>query len=120
MAGVRTAASVVLHRPDGRVFWVRRGEQLRFAGGFYAFPGGAIDLDDSALPLANGDHLDAIEAPSIAAAARELFEETGVLAVPGAERIPQAERKAVREWLLKGEASFAELLARHGLRLPSA
>ena len=117
---MRTAASVVLHRPDGRVFWVRRGEQLRFAGGFYAFPGGALDLDDSALPLANGGHLDAIEAPSIAAAARELFEETGVLAVPGAERIPPAERKAVREWLLEGEASFAELLARHGLRLDAS
>ena len=120
MASVRSAASVVLHRPDGRVFWVRRGEQLRFAGGFYAFPGGAIDLDDAALPLQNGDHLDATEAPSIAAAARELFEETGVLAVPGAERIPRAERKEVRERLLKGEASFAELLARHGLRLDAS
>ena len=120
MPSVRTAASVVLHRSDGRVFWVRRGEQLRFAGGFYAFPGGAIDLDDAALPLANGEHLDAIETPSIAAAARELFEETGVLAVPGAERIPLAERKAVREWLLKGEASFAELLSRHGLKLDAS
>ncbi len=117
MPSVRTAASVVLHRPDGRVFWVRRGEQLRFAGGFYAFPGGAIDLDDAAIVLANGGHLDATEAPSIVAAARELFEETGVLAVPGAERIPAAERKAVREWLLKGETSFAELLRRHGLKL---
>jgi ribonuclease/clavin/mitogillin len=113
MPSVRNAASVVLHRSDGRVFWVRRGEQLRFAGGFYAFPGGAVDLD-------NGDHLDATEAPSVAAAARELFEETGVLAVPGAERVPQAERKAVREWLLKGEASFAELLLRHGLKLDAS
>ncbi len=120
MPSVRIAASVVLHRPDGRVFWVRRGEQLRFAGGFYAFPGGSVDLDDAALPLVNGGHLDASEAPTIAAAARELFEETGVLAVPGAERIPQAERKAVREWLLKGEARFGELLSRHGLRLDAS
>ena len=120
MPSVRTAASVVLHRPDGRIFWVRRGEQLRFAGGFYAFPGGAVDLDDAALPLANGDHLDATEAPSVAAAARELFEETGVLAVPGAERIPQPERKAAREFLLKGESSFAELLSRHALRLDAS
>ena len=117
MSTVKPAASVLLHRQDGRVFWVRRGEQLRFAGGFYAFPGGRVDLDDAAVPLINGDHLGPLGAPIVVAAARELFEETGVLAVPKAERISAAERKQARAGLLDGTLSFAALLARHGLRV---
>ena len=120
MSTVRPAASVLLHRQDGRVFWVRRGEQLRFAGGFYAFPGGRVDLDDAAVPLVNGGHLGAMDAPIVVAAARELFEETGVLAVPGAGRIAPLERRQVREWLLGGTTSFAELLARHDLRVDAS
>src|SRR5438552_6039454 len=108
---VRPAASVVLVRQDGRVLWVRRGDQLRFAGGFYAFPGGRVDVGDSAVPLVHAGHLDPDEQPCIAAAARELFEETGVLLVPG---IPREERRALRESLLK-EGSFAEFLAQRGL-----
>lgn len=116
-ASVRPAASVVLVRPDGRVLWVRRGEQLRFSAGFYAFPGGGVDLDDAAVPLLNASHMDAAEQPCIAAAARELFEETGVLAVPGASKVSAQERKAVREALLTRppSASFGEFLARNGL-----
>ena len=117
--GVRPAASVVLVREDGRVLWVRRGEQLRFSAGFYAFPGGGVDVEDAAVPLLHGEQLTAAEAPCVAAAARELFEETGVLAVRGAERVTQAERKAVREALLTRPptASFGEFLQRHGLQV---
>src|SRR6266849_4150844 len=113
-AAVRPAATVVLHRPgpDGlEVFWVRRGEQLRFAGGFYAFPGGRVDVADAALPLAHAERLPAAEAACIAAAARELFEETGVLVAP------RAAREALLRRDLPGakESSFADFLAAHGL-----
>src|SRR5258708_11409915 len=91
----RPAASVVLARADGRVLWVRRGDQLRFSAGFYAFPGGGVDVEDAAVPLLGAGGLDADEAACVAAAARELFEETGVLAVPGAARISRQERKGV-------------------------
>src|SRR5712671_321512 len=123
-AAVRPAATVVLHRPGPsglEVFWVRRGEQLRFAGGFYAFPGGRVDVGDAALPLLNAERLPASEAACIAAAARELFEETGVLVAPGAARVPAAARRAAREALLRRdlpgakESSFADFLAAHGL-----
>src|SRR5712672_4216574 len=123
-AAVRPAATVVLHRrvPDGlEVFWVRRGEQLRFAGGFYAFPGGRVDVADAALPLMNAERLPASEAASIAAAARELFEETGVLLAPGAARVPAEARRESREALLRREmprakeGAFADFLAAHGL-----
>ena len=119
MATVRPAASVVLVREDGRLLWVRRGEQLRFSAGFYAFPGGGVDVEDAGVPLQNGEALDAAEAPCVAAAARELFEETGVLAVPGAERVSRAERKEIREALLTRPptASFGDFLERHGLHV---
>src|SRR5437763_8593289 len=102
-ATVRPAATVVLHRRGGEgleVFWVRRGEQLRFAGGFYAFPGGRVDVGDAALPLLSAEGLPASEAACIAAAARELFEETGVLLAPRASRVPADARRAAREMLV--------------------
>src|SRR5712672_189698 len=123
VTSVRPAASVALVREDGSVLWVRRGDQLKFAGGFYAFPGGGVDLQDSGVATDGGDALGAAETPCVVAAARELFEETGVLAVPGARAVPAAERKAMREALLRrlgpGEkaASFGDFLARHGLRI---
>src|SRR3954447_24330343 len=123
LASVRPAASVVLVREGGEVLWVRRGEQLRFAGGFYAFPGGGVDVPDAGVPLEAGEALGAAEAPCVVAAARELFEEAGVLAVPGAQRISAPERKAMREALLRHPkpvekaASFGDFLARHRLRL---
>lgn len=126
MATVRPAASVVLVRKDGCVLWVRRGEQLRFSAGFYAFPGGAVDLDDAAVPLDHAEGLDAAEAPCVVAAARELFEETGVLAVADAARVSPAERKEMREALLRRPApgvkgaSFGAFLSRHGLRIDAA
>src|SRR5712691_7061923 len=121
---VRPAATVLLHRdrPQGlEVFWVRRGEELRFAGGFYAFPAGRVDVADAALPLDRAQGLLVDEAACIAAAARELFEETGVLLAPGADRVPREARKAAREALLRRElprakeGAFADFLAAHGL-----
>src|SRR3989440_7225786 len=120
---VKPAASVILVREDGAVLWVRRGDELKFAGGFYACPGGRVDVQDSAVPLDGGEALGAAEAPCVVAAARELFEETGVLAVPGAREVSSQERKAMREALLRrpqpGEraASFGEFLAKHRLQL---
>jgi glyoxylase-like metal-dependent hydrolase (beta-lactamase superfamily II)/8-oxo-dGTP pyrophosphatase MutT (NUDIX family) len=114
---------VVLIREDGRVLWVRRGDQLKFAGGFYAFPGGAVDLQDTAVPTDGGEALGAAETPCVVAAARELFEETGVLAVPGGQNVPDAERKAVREALVRRPApgekavSFGDFLSKHVLRI---
>ena len=82
-----------------------------------------MDVADSGVPLDGGESLGAAEAPCVVAAARELFEEAGILAVPGAQKISPAERKEMREALLRrpapGEkaASFGDFLARHGLRL---
>ena len=67
------AASVLLSRGPGssEVYLVRRALNLRFFGGFVAFPGGKVGAEDAA--LANGAGLDRIQVAAI----RELFEETG-------------------------------------------
>src|SRR2546423_12535894 len=88
VTSVRPAASVVLVREDGAVLWVRRGDQLKFAGGFYAFPGGRVDVQDSAVPLDGGEALRAAGAPRVVAAARGRLEEAGGRAGPGAPRGP--------------------------------
>ena len=77
------ATAVILFRegPDGReVLLVRRGAERRFAGGFHAFPGGRLDPEDAQVPVAGAA---GEEAMLVACAARELFEETGVLVPAG-------------------------------------
>jgi glyoxylase-like metal-dependent hydrolase (beta-lactamase superfamily II)/8-oxo-dGTP pyrophosphatase MutT (NUDIX family) len=114
------AAAVILWRPAGpgrELYWVRRGAPLRFAGGFHAFPGGKVDRADAAVPVEGAAPG---EAPHLAAAVRELFEETGVLAARGAERLSGAERVLARRALLDGALPFPALLSRHRLSLSAA
>jgi glyoxylase-like metal-dependent hydrolase (beta-lactamase superfamily II)/8-oxo-dGTP pyrophosphatase MutT (NUDIX family) len=114
------ATAVVLHRdgPDGReVFLVRRGAERRFAGGFHAFPGGRLDPDDAAVPVAGAAGEDAA---LVACATRELFEETGVLVARGAERVGAAGRAAARRALLEGELPWPAFLATHRLALDAS
>ena len=112
----RAAAVVVLVRPGERgpeVFWLRRETTLSFAAGFYAFPGGRVDEADARVEVvgATGE-----EATLRAAAARELFEETGVLRARGRPPPPGALREA-RAALLQAERPFADVLSALGLRL---
>ena len=71
----RPASTVVLLR-DGEngmeTLLLKRNQALLFAGGFWVFPGGAIDAED--LDAANGD----LVAASRIAAAREAAEEAGL------------------------------------------
>jgi glyoxylase-like metal-dependent hydrolase (beta-lactamase superfamily II)/8-oxo-dGTP pyrophosphatase MutT (NUDIX family) len=114
------AAAVILYRdgPHGReVLLVRRGAERRFAGGFHAFPGGRLDPEDRRLAVAGAQ---GEEAALVACAARELFEETGVLLTRGAERVPPAAREDGRRRLLDGTVGFEAFLAAHGLALDAS
>lgn len=116
----RDAAAVVLYRRAAQgveVFWLKRGERLNYAGGFFAFPGGKVDKADAAVPVQGGS---GPPAALIAAAARELFEETGVLMARGAERLSQEALDEARRAVLEGKLPFAGLLAREGLALDAA
>jgi ribonuclease/clavin/mitogillin len=116
----RDAAAVILFRrtPAGpELFWLKREQLLRFAGGFYAFPGGRVDRSDADVPV---DGAEGPEAALIVAAARELLEETGVLVAAGAEKISQAELEVMRRALLDRKEAFENLLSQRGLRLQRA
>jgi endoribonuclease LACTB2 len=109
----RVAAAVILWRDGQRgreLFWVKRGA-LRFAGGFYAFPGGRLDEADARVPVP-GREGDA--AALVACAAREIFEETGVLFARG-PALSRDERDAARRALLDGALEFGAFLSRNGL-----
>src|SRR4030095_9575486 len=79
----KDAAAVILLRQNTdpsnpEVYWVKRSDKLAFLGGFYAFPGGQIDATDSEVEVRNSSNQET--ATMISGAARELFEELGVLA----------------------------------------
>jgi glyoxylase-like metal-dependent hydrolase (beta-lactamase superfamily II)/8-oxo-dGTP pyrophosphatase MutT (NUDIX family) len=117
---VAEAASVLLARGPGspEVFLVLRAPNLRFLGGFHAFPGGKVHADDARL---------AREFPGLSArqvaAVRELFEETGVLLARRPDAgFPEGDDglHSLRRELLEGRLPFQELLARLRLTLGPA
>ncbi|HEX8557848.1 MAG TPA: MBL fold metallo-hydrolase [Pyrinomonadaceae bacterium] len=117
-AAPRDAAAVILVRGDEgdpEVFWARRGERLAFQPGFYAFPGGQRDESDAEAEVDNAP--DAETAAMMACAARELFEELGVLAARGSENLTKGQLASVLDDLTSGRMTFAALLRHYGLRL---
>lgn len=121
----QAAATVLMVRdgPDGlEVFMVRRHERSNVLGGAWVFPGGKVDAADAALgahldlpgPALQArlgeDDLDAAAAAALhVAAAREVFEECGVLFAHGeaAALALQAGR----------DSDFGALLQTHALQL---
>jgi ribonuclease/clavin/mitogillin len=113
------AASVVLARSPGscELFVVRRAENLRFLGGFTAFPGGKVAVEDAAL----AESIPGADVRQVAAI-RELFEETGVLLArrPDGSPPPFGLLTSFRSDLLAGRTPFAVPLAELSLRLDVA
>ncbi len=112
----RDAAAVLLFRRRAvggvEVFWLKREKALRFAGGFFAFPGGRVDQTDAEVAVVEAP----VEARLVVAAARELFEETGVLKARGV--LPdRATLDSLRTRLLDDSMTFAQVLASHDLTL---
>ena len=138
------SATVILLRqksPSGfEAFLLRRHEKSRFMAGNYVYPGGRVDQDDTEgriVPccrglspdeaqerLANGLSREESFAHWVAAA-RELFEEAGVLLAFDSEGIPFRIRKRTdaerfsgyRVSLQKGQLSLEEILRRERLFL---
>lgn len=116
----RDAAAIVLLRhntnpANPEVFWVKRTEKLAFLGGFHAFPGGQIDAADAEVEVANAPNRET--ATTIAGAARELFEELGVLAVRGGEVLTKGQRASLRDDLESGRMTWPKLLEHYELHL---
>ncbi len=126
-APVRAAATVVLLRPHDpfQVYVLRRATTMVF-GGVHAFPGGGVDPSDRPEPVRRdwGERLglpDEQAAAVVGAAARELFEEAGVLLAGHAEGtvgdVSGPEWEADRLAVQNRELTMTELLRRRGLRL---
>lgn len=124
----RRAATVALVRPAGdglEVYVIRRAVSMVF-GGVYAFPGGGVDASDTGLPLLRSDWPGRLDMPAddaaavVAAAVREVFEESGVLfAGAGAGEVvgdvSDDGWEADRQALAARAGSLSELLHRRGL-----
>jgi 8-oxo-dGTP pyrophosphatase MutT (NUDIX family) len=124
---VRDAATVMLVRDgDGglEVFMLRRTLNAVCVGGFYVFPGGAVDdadrepgVADVCLDLSDVAASELLDVPSgglayWVAAVRECFEEAGVLLARPADGF-EGHRRAV----YRGQLRLVDLCAQEGLRL---
>ncbi|SIN82129.1 NUDIX hydrolase [Vannielia litorea] len=121
---IRDAATIILYR-DGaegvEVLMGQRGASAAFMPNKFVFPGGAVDAVDATVPFARGpDPLcaarlalesgEGMGAALLAAAIRELWEETGlILGVPG-----DWAGEAPRGW--RGFAATEHLPSAEGLR----
>jgi 8-oxo-dGTP pyrophosphatase MutT (NUDIX family) len=139
-APARPAATVVLLRPDDetfQVYVVKRAATMVF-GGVHAFPGGSVDPSDRPVTVRT-DWSDRLGVPDeqaravVGAAARELFEEAGVLLAGPPEEIDRTVTDgtmtevvgdvSATDWetdrasVAAHELTMTELLDRRGLRL---
>lgn len=135
----KLASTVMLVRDDEgplEVFMLRRVGSMAFAASMHVFPGGGVDSRDAEdeLPWAGPDVgewaelLETDEASArmlVAAAVREIFEETGVLlASPvddegGTPRLDPSVAADLRARLVAHETGFGEVLLEHRLVLRS-
>ena len=116
----KDAAAVILLRPDTdpenpEVFWVKRSTRLVFLGGFQSFPGGQLETSDAAARVEDCDAQET--AAMISCAARELFEEVGVLLARGSQTLTAGQRVSLLDDLESGRMSWPELLRHYGLHL---
>jgi glyoxylase-like metal-dependent hydrolase (beta-lactamase superfamily II)/8-oxo-dGTP pyrophosphatase MutT (NUDIX family) len=116
----KDAAAVILLRADTdpsnpELFWVQRSYRLAFLGGFHAFPGGQIDDSDASVDVRNA--VDVATATMISGAARELFEELGVLLTHGGDALTKGQRESLLDDLNSHRLPWPALLNHYGLHL---
>jgi glyoxylase-like metal-dependent hydrolase (beta-lactamase superfamily II)/8-oxo-dGTP pyrophosphatase MutT (NUDIX family) len=116
----KDAAAAILLRPNTdpnnpEVFWVKRSTKLAFLGGYFAFPGGQRENSDAEIKVRNCD--DNERAAMISCAARELFEEVGVMLARGSRTLTVGQRASLFDDLESGRMTWPELLEHYGLYL---
>src|SRR5260370_4223491 len=116
----KDAAAVILlrHNTDPNnpeIFVVKSSTKLAFLGGFHAFPGGQRETSDAEARVENCDNQE--RAAMISCAARELFEEVGVLLARGSKTLTTGQRASLFDDLESNRMSWPELLRHYGLHL---
>jgi glyoxylase-like metal-dependent hydrolase (beta-lactamase superfamily II)/8-oxo-dGTP pyrophosphatase MutT (NUDIX family) len=119
----KDAAAVILVRAETdptnpEIYWVKRSTNLAFLGGFYAFPGGQRENSDAEIRVENCN--DTETAAMISCAARELFEETGVLLARGSQTLTIGQRASLLDDLESKRLTWPELLNLYGLHLDAS
>jgi glyoxylase-like metal-dependent hydrolase (beta-lactamase superfamily II)/8-oxo-dGTP pyrophosphatase MutT (NUDIX family) len=119
----KDAAAVILLRhdtdPDNpEVYLVKRSTKLAFLGGFHAFPGGQLETNDGEARVENSS--DQESAAMISCAARELFEEVGVLLARGSQTLTTGQLASLFDDLESKRMSWPELLRHYGLHLDAS
>ena len=130
----RDASTVCLLR-DGdtglEVFLLRRVTTMKFAAGAYVYPGGAVEHADADVPTSRrvddawlASRVDSDRPRAVlVAAARETFEECGVLLAldgDGRPAVADASWDVDREALVAGTLGFGDLLSARGLVVDDA
>ncbi len=109
----RLAAACILVRGDApQVLLARRSPSLRFMAGHHVFPGGRCDQNETVCCVVHASSAE--QARSIQAAAREVFEETGILCVRGQLPASDVVRQA-RRLMLSEKLDFTKFLQQHSL-----
>ena len=136
---MRPASTLILLRDAAsglELFMLRRAERAAFLGGAYVFPGGTLDRADAdgrmlarivGLTDAAANERLGLSAGALAywaAAARECFEEAGILFAHDEDGGPVAPERFAgmadqRDALNRGELTFADLLSGQRLALPA-
>lgn len=105
-----------------QIYLTKRPDSMKFMGGFYVFPGGAVEREDEITDRSYVDYSDCEKSFSHShyiAAIRELFEEVGIFLGKRKDgAIPLFKKKSdleYRQLLMKGEISLLELLEIEGL-----
>jgi endoribonuclease LACTB2 len=116
----KDAGAVILLRPNTvpdnpEVYLVKRSSKLAFLGGFQAFPGGQLETSDGEVQVKNC--ADQERATMISCAARELFEEVGVLLARGSRTLTTGQLASLFDDLESERMSWPELLRHYGLNL---
>lgn len=124
VSGTAVPAATVIVARDGaeglEILVIERARSMGFAGGAIAFPGGKVDAGDllpADLPVLRGfAGLAAEDAAARICAAREAFEEAGILLSEG-PFVAAGERARLRRLSDSHAISFGELLSGIGHRL---
>jgi recombination protein RecT len=119
MATIRPASTVIVVSPQSaslaslyKVLMLRRSTKASFMPGAFVFPGGAVDSADSDPQWAqHAPNVPASDLPFRVAAARELFEEAGLLVVRDRNGILNYAPAAFADWRKKVRTALESTLA---------
>jgi 8-oxo-dGTP pyrophosphatase MutT (NUDIX family) len=118
----RPASTVVMMDESSRVYLTKRPDSMKFMGGFHVFPGGTVEKHDTVVEndYVNSDESQlSVSLSFYIAAARELFEEVGILLGNRQDgfpvQVPKEKVITYRNDLLIGEIPFIRVLAQENL-----